>query len=155
MDVEPVSVVINPWDSLEERVVKMVELCPYLEPFYKDYQEIKARLAHQSQEREELVKKCHPDGKCWPPHPDCPACQKLIQKYVMKTLKPNIEIDEANSLLHSVAAVLGEQSRDKLYNQVQYARDSGDPTQIAQAVLCNMLVLTLEEIKCEESSKSS
>ena len=73
----------------------------------------------------------------------------------MKTLKPNIEIGDANTLMHSLATVLNEESREKFYTDMQDARNSGDPKEIAQAVLCNLFTLTLEEYKCEESSKSS
>lgn len=40
-----------------------------------------ARLEREKrkQEREALMAKCHPDGGHWPPHEECPACQKLLQ----------------------------------------------------------------------------
>lgn len=139
-------------DSFDQIADKIGELCPELKG---DILKSRENLARLKQEREDLVKKCHPDGKCWPLHPDCPACQKIIQKYVMKTLKPNIEISDANTLMHSLATVLNEQSREKFYTKMQEVRDTDDPKEIAQAVLCNMVILTLEKIKCEESSKSS
>lgn len=31
--------------------------------------------------REAKVKECHPDGGHWPPHGDCPLCQKVAEKW--------------------------------------------------------------------------
>lgn len=42
--------------------------------------EAKKRRIQRHQEREALVKKCHPDGNHWPPHDECPACQKIFQR---------------------------------------------------------------------------
>lgn len=29
------------------------------------------------QQRDAKIKECHPDGGHWPPHSDCPLCQKV------------------------------------------------------------------------------
>jgi len=31
--------------------------------------------------RDDKVKECHPDGVHWPPHPECPCCQKVAETW--------------------------------------------------------------------------
>lgn len=40
----------------------------------------RAEVAERRRQREELVKKCHPNDNHWPPHEECPVCQKIFQK---------------------------------------------------------------------------
>lgn len=64
----------------------------------------------------------------------------------MLKLKQEVSITEANNLLHSFAVVLDEGTKDKFYGHLQYARDTGDPKKIVEAVIANLAVL-MEEVK--------
>jgi hypothetical protein len=61
------------WDDLANKVA---EICPDMKG---EIAAIRAKGAQQKKEREELVKKCHPDNtNHWPPNIECPVCQKLL-----------------------------------------------------------------------------
>lgn len=60
------------WDDLAN---KFAEVCPDMKG---EIAAIRAKGAQQKKEREELVKKCHPDDNHWPPNVECPICQKLL-----------------------------------------------------------------------------
>lgn len=63
----------NLWDDLANKVA---EVCPDMTG---EIAAIRARGAQRKKDREELVKKCHPDNdNHWPPNIECPVCQKLL-----------------------------------------------------------------------------
>jgi hypothetical protein len=64
------------YDSFDQIADKIGEFCRQLKG---KIQKTRDNLIRRKQEREDLVKKCHPNGKCWPLHPDCPACQKIMK----------------------------------------------------------------------------
>ena len=62
------------WDELAN---KMAETCPDMKD---EIAALRAKAQLQRQQREELVKKCHPNDDHWPPNKDCPVCQKLLER---------------------------------------------------------------------------
>ena len=42
--------------------------------------QVREEIKEQRRQREELVKKCHPNDNHWPPNEECPVCQKIFQK---------------------------------------------------------------------------
>lgn len=137
-------------DTFDAIIDKMHELFPDMR------EEIEATRA-KAKEREALLVRCHPNGE-WPPHHDCPACQKLIvSKYLMYNLKENVSWEEANGVLHSFAAILDDESRNKFYEALQYARTTyDDPKKIVETVIANLFVVLMEEVKkCAEKNQSS
>lgn len=141
-------------DTFDAIIDKMHELFPDMR---EEIEQTRAKAAARKAEREELAKRCHPNGE-WPPHHDCPACQKLIvSKYFMYNLKENISWEEANGVLHSFAAILDEQSREKFYGALEYARTHYDePKKIVETVIANLFVVLMEEVKkCADKNQSS
>ena len=37
--------------------------------------------------RDDKVKACHPNGEHWPPHPECPCCQKVAEMWDLQARK--------------------------------------------------------------------
>ncbi len=64
-------------DDLDAEWEKLASFLP--EEQQAQLRQKKAEREKLHQEREALVKKCHPNDNHWPPHPDCPACQKIFQ----------------------------------------------------------------------------
>jgi hypothetical protein len=62
--------------QIEEQYDRLADLLPSCER--EAYRKRKEEAIERRRQREELVKRCHPDGSHWPPHPECPACQKLM-----------------------------------------------------------------------------
>jgi hypothetical protein len=61
------------WDDLAD---KIGEVYPDMKG---EIAAVRARGAQRKKERDELIKKCHPDNdNHWPPHDECPVCQKML-----------------------------------------------------------------------------
>lgn len=66
--------------EIENEFLKLAEGLPSGEDFVFRLLEAKKHRIQRHQEQEALIKKCHPDGNHWPPHEECPACQKVFQR---------------------------------------------------------------------------
>lgn len=65
----------NLWDDLADKVAS---ICPDMKG---EIAAIRAKGAQRKKERDELIAKCHPDpNNHWPPHEECPVCQKLLNR---------------------------------------------------------------------------
>ena len=61
---------------------ELLDLADKLDPEVKtSILENDKRIQDLIAEREAKVNECHPNGNHWPPHKDCPACQKVAQKW--------------------------------------------------------------------------
>ena len=65
----------------------------------------------------------------------------------MYNFKKEIDISEANGLLHSYAAILDEESKELFYGAMQYARDTGDPQRIIETIHANIIMMACGMIR--------
>lgn len=69
------------YDAMRKDLFALADMMPDGDDFKTQIIEGDKRIQDLRAEREAKVKECHPTGDHWPPHPECPACQKLAQMW--------------------------------------------------------------------------
>lgn len=69
------------YGALRADLFKLADMMPDGAEFKASLEENDKKIQELVNNREAKVKECHPDGKHWPPHEECPLCQKVAQKW--------------------------------------------------------------------------
>ena len=72
------------YNAMRGELLGLAEMLPDGDDFKTTIIDGDKKITDLIAEREAKVKECHPSGECWPPHPDCPLCQKVAAMWDKK-----------------------------------------------------------------------
>lgn len=69
------------YDAMRKDLMGLADMLDDDDDFKKTILDGDKRIRDLREGRDAQVLACHPTGEHWPPHPDCPACQKVAQMW--------------------------------------------------------------------------
>ncbi len=88
----PLDELYGEYANLRTELMALADMYPDGDDLKNNILENDRRIRDAIAGRDAKVKECHPDGKHWPPHPECPCCRKLAQSWDAQAQKRCAEL---------------------------------------------------------------